>query len=67
MDRFTGLLGMLAILLACVLFSSHRKSIRFSAIAWGLGLQLVFAFIVLRTPAAGAFKTASDKVNDLIG
>ena len=67
MDRFTGLLGMLAILLACVLFSTHRKSIRPSVIAWGLGLQLVFAFIVLRTPAAGAFKTASDKVNDLIG
>ncbi|HEX6894681.1 MAG TPA: nucleoside transporter C-terminal domain-containing protein [Bryobacteraceae bacterium] len=67
MDRFTGILGILAILAACVLFSTHRRKIRYSTIAWGVSLQLVFAFIVLRTPAAGAFKTASDKVNALIG
>jgi len=67
MDRFTGLLGILAILLTCVVFSKHRKAIRPSVILWGVGLQLSFAFIVLRTPAAGAFKTASDKVNALIG
>jgi CNT family concentrative nucleoside transporter len=36
-------------------------------ILWGVGLQLTFAFLVLRTPAAGAFKVASDKVNALIG
>src|SRR6201993_4526235 len=67
MDRFTGLLGMLAILLVAVLFSKHKRSIRPSVILWGLGLQLVFAFIVLRTPAAEAFQTVSDKVNALIG
>jgi concentrative nucleoside transporter, CNT family len=67
MDRFTGLLGIIAILAACVAFSKHRRAIRPSVIAWGLGLQLSFAFIVLRTPAAGAFKSASDRVNDLIG
>src|SRR5690348_834352 len=67
MDRFTGILGILAILAACVLFSTHRRKIRYSTIAWGVSLQLAFAFIVLRTPAAGAFKTASDKVNALIG
>ena len=67
MDRFTGLLGILAILGACVAFSKHRRAIRTSVILWGLGLQLSFAFIVLRTPAAGAFKAASDRVNDLIG
>ena len=67
MDRFTGVLGILAILGACVLFSKHRRAIRPSVILWGVGLQLSFAFIVLRTPAAGAFKAASDRVNDLIG
>ena len=67
MDRFTGLLGMLAILAVCVLFSTHRRAIRPSVIAWGVGLQLLFAFIVLRTPASGAFQAASDKVNNLIG
>ncbi len=67
MDRFTGLLGILAILLVSVLFSTHRRAIRVSVIAWGVGLQLLFAFIVLRTPLAGAFQAASDKVNALIG
>jgi CNT family concentrative nucleoside transporter len=67
MDRFTGLLGIFAILGVCVAFSKHRRAIRPSVMLWGLGLQLSFAFIVLRTPAAGAFKTASDKVNNLIG
>ncbi len=67
MDRFTGLLGIASILLACVLFSKHRRAIRPSVVFWGVGLQLAFAFIVLRTPAAGAFRAASDKVNALIG
>jgi len=67
MDRFTGLLGIASILLACVVFSKHRRAIRPSVVFWGVGLQLAFAFIVLRTPAAGAFRAASDKVNALIG
>src|SRR5271156_1504319 len=67
MDRFTGLLGIISILAACVLFSKHRRSIRLSVIFWGVGLQLAFAFIVLRTPASSAFQAASDKVNALIG
>jgi CNT family concentrative nucleoside transporter len=67
MDRFTGLLGILAILLTAFLFSKHKRAIRPSVIFWGLGLQLVFAFIVLRTPAAEAFQTVSEKVNALIG
>src|SRR5260370_7807202 len=67
MDRFTGLLGIAAILLVCILFSKHKRAIRVSIILWGVGLQLTFAFLVLRTPAAGAFQLASDKVNSLIG
>ena len=67
MDRFTGLLGILAILGVSVLFSKHRRAIRIPVILWGVGLQLVFAFVVLRTPAGFIFKAASDKVNSLIG
>jgi len=67
MERFTGVLGILAILLVCVLFSKHKRDIRPAIIAWGLGLQLAFAFLVLRTPAAGAFEVLSDKVNAIIG
>src|SRR5712691_25113 len=67
MGRFTGLLGIAAILLVCFLFSKHKRSIRISVVLWGLGLQLLFAFIVLRTPAGFIFKAASEKVNALIG
>ena len=48
MDRFTGVLGILAVLLAAWLGSTDRKHIRWRTVAWGLGLQLVFAFFVLR-------------------
>ncbi len=48
MDRFTGFLGILAVLLAAWLGSTDRKRIRWRTVAWGLGLQLCFAFLVLR-------------------
>jgi CNT family concentrative nucleoside transporter len=67
MGRFTGLLGIAAILLVCFLFSKHKRSIQLKVVLWGLGLQLLFAFIVLRTQAGFVFKAASEKVNALIG
>src|SRR5579863_2060623 len=67
MEKFTGILGILVILLVCVAFSTHKRAIRPSLILWGVGLQLVFAFIVLRTPAASAFEFLSEKVNAVIG
>jgi len=67
MGRFTGLLGIAAILLVCFLFSKHKRSIRVSVVLWGLGLQLLFAYIVLRTQAGFIFKAASEKINALIG
>ena len=48
MGRFTGILGILAVLLAAYLGSTDRKRIRWRTVFWGLGLQFAFAFIVLR-------------------
>jgi len=48
LDRFTGVLGILAMLFAAWLGSTDRKHIRWRTVAWGLGLQLLFAFFVLR-------------------
>ena len=48
MVRFTGLLGIVAVLLAAWLGSTDRKHIRWRTVAWGLGLQVTFAFLVLR-------------------
>ena len=48
MDRFTGVLGILAVLAAAWLGSTDRKAIRWRTVAWGLSLQILFAFVVLR-------------------
>jgi CNT family concentrative nucleoside transporter len=48
LQRFTGVLGILAVLLAAWLFSTDRRRIRWRTVGWGLSLQLLFAFFVLR-------------------
>ena len=57
MARFTGVLGILAVLLAAWLFSTDRRRIRWRTIFWGIGLQLCFAFIVLRSDYGSRFMT----------
>jgi CNT family concentrative nucleoside transporter len=48
LGRFTGVLGILAVLGAAYLGSTDRRRIRWRTIFWGLGLQITFAFLVLR-------------------
>ena len=48
MDRFTGLLGIIAVLTAAWLGSTNRGAIRWRTVLWGISLQVVFAFLVLR-------------------
>ena len=67
MHRFTGLLGMITMMGFAYLFSTNRRAIRMKTVAWGLGLQIAFAFLVMRwTPAVLAFKKAGDAVNWLL-
>ncbi len=66
MGRFTGLLGIVAILAVACLFSSKRKAIRPSLLLWGLGLQFTFAFLVLRTGFGKLFEVASLAVSALL-
>ncbi|MGA3024344.1 MAG: nucleoside transporter C-terminal domain-containing protein [Bryobacteraceae bacterium] len=65
-SRFTGLLGIAAILAVCFLLSKHKRSIRPTVILWGLGLQFLFAFLVLKTPAGWAFDKASQGVTAML-
>jgi concentrative nucleoside transporter, CNT family len=67
MDRLTGLLGIAVILAVCYIFSNHRHAIQPRVIAWGLGLQFLFAFLVLKTNVGYAFKAASEGVNQMLG
>jgi len=66
MDRFTGLLGLVAILALCYLISTDRKAIKPRLLLWGLGLQFGFAFLVLKTDFGLLFQAASVAVNALL-
>ncbi len=67
MDRFTGVLGILAVLLAAWLGSTDRRHIRWRTVAWGLSLQVIFAFIVLRFDyGQRAMAWAGDVVNSML-
>ena len=48
MARFTGLLGLFTFLALAWLFSTNRRAIRWRTVAWGLGLQILFAFLVIK-------------------
>ena len=48
MHRLVGILGMAVMMGLALLFSTNRRAIRVKTVAWGLGLQIVFAFLVMR-------------------
>jgi len=61
-----GVAGLLLILAVAWFFSTNRRAIRPSLLAWGLGLQILFALLVLKTPLRGAFESASRAVEALL-
>jgi CNT family concentrative nucleoside transporter len=68
MGRFTGILGLLTMLALAYIFSTNRRAIRIKTVAWGLGLQIAFAWFVLRFPAGQrAFQVAKEGVTRLLG
>ena len=67
MGRFTGILGLVTMLGLAYAFSTNRHAIRLKTVAWGLGLQFVFAVFVLRIEAGRqAFQKAGEVVNRLL-
>ena len=48
MARFTGLLGLVVFVGLAYAFSTDRRAIRWRTVAWGLGLQILFAFMVIK-------------------
>src|ERR1700751_4253987 len=67
MGRFTGILGLLTILGLAYTFSTNRKAISAKTVAWGLGLQIVFAIFVLKVEfGRNLFQAAGAAVNRLL-
>ncbi len=60
--------GAIVILGIAVLFSTNRRAINWTTVAWGLGLQIVFAMIVLKTPVGQrVFATLGYYITRLLG
>ncbi len=67
MHRLTGVLGLITMMGLAYLFSTNRSAIRKKTVAWGLGLQIAFAFFVLDTSVGQRlFRLAGDAVNKLL-
>jgi CNT family concentrative nucleoside transporter len=66
MGRFTGLLGLIVILAVAWLCSNNRRAIKLRTIAWGLGLQLAFALLVLKTDFGKLFQAIGAGVNNML-
>ena len=67
MGRFTGVLGLLTMLLLAWIFSTDRKAIRWRTVVWGLGLQITFAVLVLKSSIGQRVMTAAGSaVNKLL-
>jgi CNT family concentrative nucleoside transporter len=67
LSRVQPVAGLALILALAYCLSSARRSIDYRTIGWGLGLQFVFAIIVLKTDAGRAvFQTAGGLITKLL-
>src|SRR5262249_2278842 len=67
MSRFAGLLGIVVFLALAYAFSTNRHAIRRKTVLWGLALQFLFAWTILRfTWGQEALTAAGRGVNKLL-
>jgi len=63
MERFISLLGVFVLIGIAFVCSNNRKKIAWRTVAWGFGLQFIFAVLILKTAIGEQFFRG---VNDLI-
>jgi CNT family concentrative nucleoside transporter len=67
MSRYAGLLGIIVFLSIAYMCSTNRRAIRLKTVLWGLGLQFLFAWIVIRfTSGQRTLQAAGAVVNKLL-
>src|SRR5512133_3492335 len=67
MGRVTWRLVLAVVLSVVWLFSTLERAIKLRIIAWGLGLQLAFALLVLKTNFGILFQKIGEGVNAMLG
>lgn len=65
-DRLRGLIGLAVLLGICVAFSKNRKHIPWKLVATGLGLQLLFGLLMLKSSVGAAIFDEVKKIVDLL-
>lgn len=67
MARLQPLCGLVVIGLVAYVCSTNRRAIRLRTVAWGFGLQLLFALVVLKTSIGQtALEAVGDKIRRLL-
>ncbi len=67
MERLQPLAGLLLIATIAVAWSTNRRAIRLRTVAWGFGLQVLFAIIVLKTGVGqSTFQVLGDRIRQLL-
>jgi CNT family concentrative nucleoside transporter len=68
LTRVQPLLGAVVILTIAIACSTNRRAIRWTTVAWGLGLQILFAIVVLKTTIGQTvFTTLGGYITRLLG
>ena len=62
MERLTGLIGIFLLVGIAFSLSKNRQKISMNIVGWGLGLQIMFAIIILKTPIGKPFFTILDNI-----
>ncbi len=67
LTRLQPLIGLVGILALAYALSTNRRAISLRIVGWGLGLQVLFALIVLKTEIGiRAFQWLGNKIQDLL-
>ena len=67
MERYQPLVGLVLIAAIAVAWSNNRRAIRLKTVAWGFGLQVLFAIIVLKTGVGQTtFQVLGDRIRQLL-
>jgi concentrative nucleoside transporter, CNT family len=65
--QYQGLLGIATVVALSVVLSDNRRRIDWRLVAWGMGLQFVFAaLVILSPPGQEVFRRADAAVNQLL-
>lgn len=67
MEHAISALGLIVFIGMSYAFSINRCAVRWRTVAWGLGLEFVFALLILKTPSGLAvFKSIGDVVSNFL-